>query len=82
MPLSTIHGQRWRRALTLAALTAVALLAGAGVAAAHVTVNPSDATAGDEAIALTFRVPNNLPARERSGSPSPFRPITPSPTWP
>ena len=58
MPLSTIHGQRWRRALTLAALTAVALLAGAGVAAAHVTVNPSDATAGDEAIALTFRVPN------------------------
>ncbi len=58
MPLSLIHGPSSRRALTLAALTAVALLAGAGVAAAHVTVNPSAATAGDEAIALTFRVPN------------------------
>ena len=52
---------RWRRGLTLISLTAVGLLAGAGVASAHVTVNPSEAAAGGFT-KLTFRVPNESPA--------------------
>ena len=52
---------RWRRVTTTITLTAIALLAGAGIASAHVSVNPSEATAGDEAIKLTFRVPNESP---------------------
>ena len=51
---------RWRRGLTLISLTAVGLLAGAGVASAHVTVNPSEAAAGGFT-KLTFRVPNESP---------------------
>ena len=51
---------RWRRAITLISLTAVGLLAGAGVASAHVTVNPSEAAAGGFT-KLTFRVPNESP---------------------
>jgi len=54
------HSSRWRRGLTLLSLTAVGLLAGAGVAAAHVTVNPSEAAAGGFT-KLTFRVPNESP---------------------
>jgi len=49
--------RRWRRVITTVSLTAFALVAGAGIASAHVSVNPSDASAGDEAIKLTFRVP-------------------------
>ena len=45
------------RLLCTVALTAIGLLAGAGVAAAHVTVNPSVAAAGDYT-KLSFRVPN------------------------
>ena len=52
------RARRWRRVITTTSLTAVALVAGAGIAAAHVSVTPSEATAGDEAIQLTFRVPN------------------------
>lgn len=51
------RGLRLRRLLTLVTLTAVTLIAGAGAAAAHVTVNPSSAPAGDFT-KLTFRVPN------------------------
>lgn len=47
-----------RRVIATLTLTAVGLLIGAGIASAHVSVNPSEAVAGDEAIALTFRVPN------------------------
>ena len=46
--------------LTLISLTAVGLLAGAGVASAHVTVNPSEAAVGGFT-KLTFRVPNESP---------------------
>ena len=49
-----------RAGLTLISLTAVGLLAGAGVASAHVTVNPSEAAAGGFT-KLTFRVPNESP---------------------
>jgi len=51
---------RWRRTFTLISLTAVSLLAGAGVASAHVTVNPSEAAVGGFT-KLTFRVPNESP---------------------
>jgi len=46
-----------RRVLAILTLTAVGLLAGAGIASAHVTVNPSEAVAGSFT-KLTFRVPN------------------------
>ena len=49
-----------RRVLATLILTAVGLLAGAGIASAHVTVNPSEAAAGSFA-KLTFRVPNESP---------------------
>ena len=52
--------RRWRRAVTTLTLTAVALVAGAGVASAHVTVNPSQASVGGFT-KLTFRVPNESP---------------------
>lgn len=52
------RARRWRRVMTTISLTAVALVGGAGIAAAHVSVTPSEATAGDEVIKLTFRVPN------------------------
>ncbi len=52
--------RRWRRVLIVFALSSIGLLAGAGVAAAHVTVNPSDASAGAYTT-LTFRVPNESP---------------------
>lgn len=48
---------RWRRGIAVLSLTAVGLLAGAGIAAAHVSVNPSEVAAGSFA-KLTFRVPN------------------------
>ena len=54
---TTPRARRWRRAITTVSLTAIALVAGAGVAVAHVTVNPSEATAGGFT-KLTFRVPN------------------------
>jgi len=54
------RASRWRRALTIASLTAIGVVAGAGVAAAHVTVNPSEAAAGGFT-KLTFRVPNESP---------------------
>lgn len=49
--------RRWARALAAAAVTLVAL---APMAAAHVTVNPGEATKGGYA-ALAFRVPNERP---------------------
>jgi uncharacterized protein YcnI len=54
---TTPRVRRWRRVITTVSLTAIALVAGAGIASAHVSVNPSEASAGDEAIKLTFRVP-------------------------
>ena len=51
---------RWRRVITTLSLTAIALVAGAGVASAHVSVNPSEASAGGFT-KLTFRVPNESP---------------------
>jgi uncharacterized protein YcnI len=47
-----------RRAGTVAALTAVGLLAAAGVASAHVTVHPDSYAKGATDGVLTFRVPN------------------------
>ena len=52
------RGYRLRRTAALITLTGLTLLAGAGTAAAHVAVEPSTAAGGDEAVALTFRVPN------------------------
>ena len=49
---------RLRRTAALLTLTGLALVVGAGTAAAHVAVEPSTAAGGDEAVALTFRVPN------------------------
>lgn len=46
----------WARIGVVGVLTAALALSGAGVASAHVTVNPPDATAGSYA-KLTFRVP-------------------------
>lgn len=54
------RARRWRRVVTTVTLTAVGLIAGAGVASAHVTVNPSEASAGGFS-KLTFRVPNESP---------------------
>ncbi|MFC1419042.1 YcnI family copper-binding membrane protein [Streptacidiphilus cavernicola] len=47
-----------RRAATVAALTAAAVLAGAGAAFAHVTVHPDSYPQGASDGTLTFRVPN------------------------
>jgi len=52
--------RRWRRAITTLSLTAVTLVFGAGIALAHVTVNPSSVAAGSYS-KLTFRVPNESP---------------------
>ena len=52
------RGHRLRRTAALTTLTGLALLVSAGTAAAHVAVEPSTAAGGDEAVALTFRVPN------------------------
>lgn len=52
---------RWRRGITVLSLSTIGLIAGAGIAAAHVSVNPSSAAAGDYT-KLTFRVPNESPA--------------------
>ena len=57
---SYFRAPRWRRAITVLSLATVGVLAGAGVAAAHVSVNPSSAVAGDYT-KLTFRVPNESP---------------------
>lgn len=51
------HRRWWARLGTVGALTAVLLGLGAGVASAHVTVNPGEVTAGSYA-KITFRVPN------------------------
>lgn len=50
------RGRRWARIGIVGALAAALLGLGAGVASAHVTVNPPDASAGSYA-KLTFRVP-------------------------
>ncbi|MEW1778289.1 YcnI family protein [Streptomyces sp. NPDC086777] len=47
-----------RRAATVTALTAVSVLAAAGIAAAHVTVHPESYAKGATDGVLTFRVPN------------------------
>lgn len=52
--------RRWRRVMTTLGLTAVTLVFGAGIALAHVTVNPSSVAAGGYS-KLTFRVPNESP---------------------
>jgi len=49
-----------RRAMAILTLTAVGLLACAGIASAHVSVNPSEVAAGSFS-KLTFRVPNESP---------------------
>jgi periplasmic copper chaperone A len=50
------HARRWARIGIVGVLAAALLGLGAGVASAHVTVNPPNATAGSYA-KLTFRVP-------------------------
>src|SRR3954451_18695085 len=45
------------RLLAVSGLTAIGLIVGAGIAAAHVTVSPNTAVAGSYPT-LTFRVPN------------------------
>lgn len=50
------RSRRWARIGIIGVLTGALLGLGAGVASAHVTVNPSDAAAGSYA-KLTFRVP-------------------------
>jgi|GEM_PF-384202 len=55
-----LRARRWQRAVTTLSLATVGLMAGAGIASAHVTVNPSEAAAGDYT-KLTFRVPNESP---------------------
>lgn len=57
---SISRAPRWRRVVTVLSLATVGLLAGAGIAAAHVSVNPSEVAAGDYT-KLTFRVPNESP---------------------
>ncbi len=57
---TTSPARRWRRATTTLVLVTAGLLAGAGIASAHVTVNPSEAAAGGYT-KLTFRVPNESP---------------------
>ncbi|MGS0683866.1 YcnI family copper-binding membrane protein [Nakamurella sp. GG22] len=57
---TTSRARRWRRAVTTLSLVTAGLLAGAGIASAHVSVNPSEAAAGDYT-KLTFRVPNESP---------------------
>ena len=52
------RGHRLRRTAALFTLTGLTLLVAAGTAAAHVAVDPSTAAAGDEAVTLTFHVPN------------------------
>ncbi|MET0866251.1 MAG: DUF1775 domain-containing protein, partial [Nakamurella sp.] len=49
-----------RRVIATITLAAVGLFVGAGIAAAHVSVNPSEAVAGSFT-KLTFRVPNESP---------------------
>jgi len=58
MLTNTFRGFRLRRTAALLTLTGLTLVVGAGTAAAHVAVDPSTAAAGDEAVTLTFRVPN------------------------
>ena len=58
--MTPARARRWRRLLTVFSLSCVALVTGAGIASAHVSVNPSDAPAGDFTT-LTFRVPNESP---------------------
>lgn len=58
MFINPFRRHRLRRTTALFTLTGLTLLVGAGTAAAHVAVEPSTAAGGDEAVALTFRVPN------------------------
>ena len=58
MRTNLFREHRRRRTAALLTLTGLAFFVGAGTAAAHVAVEPSTATAGDEAVTLTFRVPN------------------------
>ena len=58
MSINTFRGHRLQRTAALFPLTGLTLLVGAGTAAAHVAVEPSIAAGGAEAVALTFRVPN------------------------
>lgn len=51
---------RFRRWAAVGLLTAAGVAAGAGIASAHVTVNPSEAAQGGYTT-LTFRVPNESP---------------------
>jgi periplasmic copper chaperone A len=60
-PVQEIRPRRGRRVAVVAALTLAGLAAGAGIASAHVTVTPSEASQGGYAT-LTFRVPNEEPS--------------------
>ena len=57
MPTARLSGLRPRRLLAVGAMTAIGLTLGAGVAFAHVTVNPNTALAGSYPT-LSFHVPN------------------------
>jgi len=78
----------WRRLTTLALAVGVLLIGGAGVASAHVTVNPNTATPGSYA-KLTFRVPTEsatattvkLTVKLPTDHPFPSVSVMPVPGW-
>ncbi len=55
-----MSSHRFKRWATITAVTVAGLAMGAGIASAHVTVNPSEAAQGGYTT-LTFRVPNESP---------------------
>jgi periplasmic copper chaperone A len=57
---------RLRRVLTVAGAVAATMIVGAGIAAAHVTVSPSSATAGSYTT-ITFRVPTESDTAATTG---------------
>jgi uncharacterized protein YcnI len=56
--MSRVTAQRCRRTAAAAASSVLLVCAGAGVAAAHVTVHADNPTSGASDVALQFRVPN------------------------
>jgi uncharacterized protein YcnI len=78
----------WRRLTTLALAVGMLLVWGAGVASAHVTVNPNTATPGSYA-KLTFRVPTEsatattvkITVRLPTDHPFPSVSVMPVPGW-
>jgi uncharacterized protein YcnI len=66
MSSSNASVPRLRRVLTVAGAIAATMIVGAGIAAAHVTVSPSSATAGSYTT-ITFRVPTESDTATTTG---------------